>query len=105
MRQRRFRFRSRYSEKRCPSDGGPRVRIHLPPARSQQRTLWLPGVSHAGGTQSSNPLCSSEESGANLIFRRVLRHSEGAGLIRPERLERALTENRGGRAGIEITPP
>jgi hypothetical protein len=22
---------------------GPRVRIHLPPARSQQRTLWLPG--------------------------------------------------------------
>src|ERR1700757_1100279 len=61
MRQRRFRFRSRYSEKRCPSDGGPRVRIHLAPVRSQQRTLWLPGVSHAGGTQSSNPLCSSGE--------------------------------------------
>jgi hypothetical protein len=38
-------------------DGGPRVRIRLPPARSQQRTLWLPGASHAGGTQSSNPLC------------------------------------------------
>jgi hypothetical protein len=35
-----------------------KVRIHLPPARSQQRTLWLPGASHAGGTQSSNPLCS-----------------------------------------------
>jgi hypothetical protein len=52
-------------EKRCPSDGGPRVRIHLPPARSQQRTLWLPGASHAGGTQSSNPLCSSGESTAN----------------------------------------
>jgi hypothetical protein len=29
------------------------VRIHLPPARSQQRTLWLPGASHAGGTQRS----------------------------------------------------
>jgi hypothetical protein len=42
------------------------VRIHLPPARSQQRTLWLPGASHAGGTQSSNPLCSSAESVANL---------------------------------------
>ena len=41
---------------------GPMVRIHLPPARSQQRTLWLPGVSDAGGTQSSNPLCSSSES-------------------------------------------
>ena len=27
--------------------------------------MWLPGVSHAGGTQSSNPLCSSGESGAN----------------------------------------
>ena len=25
-------------EKRCPSDGGPRVRIHLPPAVSQVRT-------------------------------------------------------------------
>jgi hypothetical protein len=25
-------------EKRCPSDGGPRVRIHLPPAGSQVRT-------------------------------------------------------------------
>jgi hypothetical protein len=37
------------------------VRIHLPPARSQQRTLWQPGASHAGGTQSSNPLCSSGE--------------------------------------------
>jgi glycosyltransferase involved in cell wall biosynthesis len=45
--------------------GGPRVRIHFPPARRQQRTLWLPGASHAGGTQSSNPLCSSGESGAN----------------------------------------
>jgi hypothetical protein len=44
------------------SQGGPRVRIHLPPARSQQRTLWLPGASHAGGTQSSNPLCSTRES-------------------------------------------
>ena len=42
------------------------VRIHLPPARSQQRTLWLPGASHAGGTQSSNPLCFSGESCANL---------------------------------------
>jgi|SRR5580692_7904682 hypothetical protein len=40
---------------------GPMVRILFPPARSQQRTLWLPGASHAGGTQSSNPLCSSEE--------------------------------------------
>ena len=38
---------------------GPRVRIPFPPARSQQRTLWLPGASHAGRTQSSNPLCSS----------------------------------------------
>ena len=38
------------------------VRIHSPPARSQQRTLWLPGASHAGGTQSSNPLCSSSQS-------------------------------------------
>jgi hypothetical protein len=28
--------------------------------------LWLPGASHAGGTQSSNPLCSSGESIANL---------------------------------------
>jgi hypothetical protein len=28
--------------------------------------LWLPGASHAGGTQSSNPLCSSGESRANL---------------------------------------
>src|ERR1700745_601569 len=38
-----------------PSHGarGLEVRIHLPPARSQQRTLWLPGASHAGGTQSS----------------------------------------------------
>jgi hypothetical protein len=44
-----------------------KVRIHLPPARSRQRTLWLPGVSYAGGTQSSNPLCSSRESRANLI--------------------------------------
>jgi hypothetical protein len=26
-------------EKRCPSDGGPRVRIHLPPAESHQRTI------------------------------------------------------------------
>ena len=43
----------------------PRVRIRLAPARSQQRTLWLPGAAHAGGTQSSNPLCSSGESGAN----------------------------------------
>ena len=34
----------------------------------QQRTLWLPGASHAGGTQSSNPLCSTSESGANLTF-------------------------------------
>jgi hypothetical protein len=25
-------------EKRCPSDGGPRVRIHLPPAGSPVRT-------------------------------------------------------------------
>src|SRR5580698_324959 len=25
-------------EKRCPSDGGPRVRIHLPPAASLMRT-------------------------------------------------------------------
>ena len=25
-------------EKGCPSDGGPRVRIHLPPAASHQRT-------------------------------------------------------------------
>src|SRR4051812_34077926 len=25
-------------------------------------SLWLPGASHAGGTQSSNPLCSSRES-------------------------------------------
>src|ERR1700720_1847615 len=41
---------------------GPMVRIHFPPARSQQRTLWLPGASHAGGTQSSNPLCSCRES-------------------------------------------
>jgi hypothetical protein len=41
---------------------GPRVRIRSPPARGQQRTLWLPGASHAGGTQSSNPLCSSGES-------------------------------------------
>ena len=39
---------------------GPRVRIRLAPARGQQRTLWLPGASHAGGTQSSNPLCSSQ---------------------------------------------
>ena len=44
------------------SRAGPKVRIHLPPARSQQRTLWLPGASHAGGTQSSNPLCSSSQS-------------------------------------------
>jgi hypothetical protein len=43
------------------------VRIHLSPARSQQRTLWLPGASHAGGTQSSNPLCSSAESATNLV--------------------------------------
>ena len=43
------------------------VRIHSPPARSQQRTLWLPGASHAGGTQSSNPLCSSAESATNLV--------------------------------------
>ena len=48
-----------------PPRGGPRVRIRLPPALSQQRTLWLPGASHAGGTQSSNPLCSSSESTAN----------------------------------------
>jgi hypothetical protein len=41
------------------------VRIHLPPARSQQRTLWLPGAAHAGETLSSNPLCSSGESGTN----------------------------------------
>jgi hypothetical protein len=30
--------------------------------------LWLPGASHAGGTQSSNPLCSRGESCANLTF-------------------------------------
>jgi hypothetical protein len=57
------------------------------------------------GTTSSNPVPSSEESDANLIFRRVFAAFRGAGLVRPERLERALTENRGGRAGIEITPP
>jgi hypothetical protein len=44
---------------------GPRVRILLPPARSQLRTFWLPGASHAGGTQSSNPLWSSGESPTN----------------------------------------
>jgi hypothetical protein len=44
---------------RTPSQVGPRVRIRFPPARSQQRTLWLPGASHAGGTQSSNPLAKS----------------------------------------------
>ena len=36
---------------RPPIYGGPIVGIHFPPARSQQRTLWLPGVSHAGGTK------------------------------------------------------
>jgi hypothetical protein len=46
---------------------GRRVRISFAPARSQQRTLWLPGASHAGGTQSSNPLCSSAESATNLV--------------------------------------
>src|SRR5580704_18920747 len=50
---------------------GTKVRIRIAPARSQQRTLWLPGASHAGGTQSSNPLCSSGESPANLSFRRI----------------------------------
>src|SRR5882757_4678130 len=29
-------------EKRCPSDGGPRVRIHLPPAASPLRTARSP---------------------------------------------------------------
>src|SRR6267142_5723066 len=30
-------------EKRCPSDGGPRVRIHLPPALSPLRTSFSGG--------------------------------------------------------------
>jgi len=34
--------------------------------------LWLPGASHAGGTQSSNPLCSSDESRANFLAGRLL---------------------------------
>ena len=35
----------------APFTVGPGVRIPFAPARSQQRTLWLPGASHAGGTQ------------------------------------------------------
>jgi hypothetical protein len=41
LERRRWRTRmlgKRSLEKRCPSDGGPRVRIHLPPAASLLRT-------------------------------------------------------------------
>ena len=41
FRRRRWRARmlgKRSLEKRCPSDGGPRVRIHLPPPESLVRT-------------------------------------------------------------------
>ena len=44
FRRRRWRARmlgKRSLEKRCPSDGGQRVRIHLPAAASRQRTLIL----------------------------------------------------------------
>ena len=30
--------------------------------------MWLPGASHAGGTQSSNPLCSSDGAASALII-------------------------------------
>jgi hypothetical protein len=74
------------------------VRIHLPPARSQQRTLWLPGASHAGGTQSSNPLCSSGESDANLSSsasgRMNPRSTEDRGSCTPVRVREAGRRSR-----------
>jgi hypothetical protein len=85
------------------------VRVHLPPARSQQRTLWLPGASHAGGTQSSNPLCSSGESIANLTsaIRRIPTLSPFREGVRPSRLagSRRQTVPKGaGRIRILLQP-
>jgi hypothetical protein len=54
-----------------------------------------PGASHAGGTQSSNPLCSSEESRTNRVdrahdltpaFQTYLRPLLGSDLPQPARL-------------------
>jgi len=67
-------------EKRCPSDGGPRVRIHLPPAASLLRTCIFelaqsvghltPG--HSGETQEVKASTSAKTTPASLNPRFVI---------------------------------
>jgi hypothetical protein len=43
-------LRKRSLEKRCPSGGGPRVRIHFPPAESQQTDNACPSLPHGSAS-------------------------------------------------------
>ena len=94
------------------------VRIH-PPARSQQRTLWLPGASHAGWDPEfesallqrgvSNEPCGCRRKGTTLTKEMFLNHLYG-GMDEPElkiidvfvcKLRKKLADATGGSHYIE----
>ena len=68
FRRRRWRARmlgKRSLEKRCPSDGGPRVGIHLPPPVSQQRTVSAIGQRAPFGRRARSGHCRAARHSAD----------------------------------------